>query len=634
MSKKENKKNFKQKLTKMKKITIKKIVLLLVFSGFIFGCADDFLEQANPIELSTDSFWLNIDDLETGLNAVYNAFKDGNILRTADEYNRSDMTFPGWGRPNTSNEYWLQTFNNSSDAPNAKWAALYKGIFRANQVIEATERLYPNFTGETLERADLVLAQARTFRGLFYFYLHSGFNEGSVPIIDFVPKVQDDYYQPISPANQVQDFYRADLEYGVENLPVTYSEGKKGRLTSGAALALLGKSYLYEGDYTMAARYFKTIIDDYPYALTPDIGDNFTSRGEFNQESILEIGYSLNYKEGEPVFSEEQNSSTLNFLFAPANVGGWRSVYPSIWLNAEYRKEKLDMLDPRNTVEAIVYQSNGLPATYEDGELDENGVARQAGEIKTETRPRRFSLRTSASIALADDEDTPYYLTSSALGGQYNNSEHSYYRKFTNWEITDNERTIAATFPRSGINMRVIRLADVYLMYAEAVIAGGTNNGGVDEALIYINRVRRRSGVELLGLDGTGEYPVNQHDNVSYTASTLMDHLMYVERPLELCIEGNAIRTLDLRRWGITKERFTELSTKQYWSEDYPHMDKDGKPATKWASILLTETNGNDPKPQWTEFEQAANNYIEESHGYWPIPNDEETANPNLYGSN
>ncbi|GAB1855495.1 hypothetical protein MHTCC0001_03290 [Flavobacteriaceae bacterium MHTCC 0001] len=619
-----------QNLTNMKKTVQKKIVLLLAFAGIMFGCSEDFLEETNPVELSANSFWLNIDDLETGLTAVYNAFKSGSVLRLTDEYNRSDMTFPGFGRPNTSNVYWLQTFNSSSSGPNAKWAALYKGIFRANQVIEATERLYPDFSGETQERADLVLAQARTFRGLFYFYLHSGFNEGAVPLIDFVPKVQDDYFQPISSANIIQDFFRADLEYGVNNLPISYSEGEKGRLTSGAALALLGKSYLYEGNYTIAAQIFKTIIDEYPYALTPDIGSNFTTRDEFNQESILEIGYSLNYKAGEPVFGESQNSSTISFAFAPANAGGFRSVYPAVWLNAAYRNEKLDMTDPRNTVEGIVFQSNGLPDTYEDGELDENGVPRQEGEIKTETRPRRFSLRTSASIALPDDEDTPYYLGTSAQGGQYNNNEHSYYRKHTNWDITDNERVISQTFPRSGVNMRLIRLADIYLMYAESLIAGGTNNGGVEEALIYINRVRRRSGVELLGMDGTGEYPVNQHDNITYNASSLMDHLMYVERPLELSLEGNAIRTIDMRRWGITKERFTDLASREYWSDNYPYMDKDGDPKTKFGAVVLTESNGNDPKSQWTEFEQAAFNYIDNVHGYWPIPNGETIGNPNI----
>ncbi|WP_299556439.1 RagB/SusD family nutrient uptake outer membrane protein [Seonamhaeicola sp.] len=611
--------NSSNKYTIMEKKTLKKLVFLLVTSLCIFSCDENFLEEANPVELSTSSFWLNINDLETGLISVYNAFKDGNVLNKTNELNRSDMTFPGWGRPNTSNVYWLQTFNNSSGAPNTKWAALYKGIFRANQVLEAAERLYPTFEGETKDRADLVIAQARTFRGLFYFYLYTGFNNGAVPIIDYVPTDISNYYQPISPAETVQAFYLSDLEYGAENLPMTY-DGPKGRLTSGTAIALLGKSYLYDGDYTMAAQYFKTIIDDHPYALTPDIGSNFTTRDEFNEESILEIGYSVNYKEEFSVWGQEQNSSTLNFSFAPAGTpGGWRSVYPACWLNNLYRNEVLDMTDPRNTVSRIQRQANGLPVLDGDG-----------NPVMDVDVPRIFSLRTSASIAFCDDEDTDYYLLTSAQGAPYNNAEHSYWRKFTNWDIAASERDIAATIPRSGINIRVIRLADIYLMYAEALIGGGTNNAGVEEALVYINRVRRRSGVRLLGLTGTGEYPVNDHDEITYDASSLMDHLMYVERPLELSAEGNAIRTIDLRRWGITKQRFEELSQKQYWSTNYPFETEDGTSGTRWAGILSDVGTG-DPNGKWTEFEQAAANYVEELHAYWPVPNSEETSNPVLY---
>ncbi len=602
----------------MKKMTLKKVVFLLVASAFTFACSEDFLEETNPVELSRESFWKTVDDVETGLNSVYNALKDGGVLAKAEELNRSDMTFPGWGRPNTSNPYWLQTFNNASGGPTNKWAALYKGIFRANQVLEGAEGIYGDVDGEELERLDLAIAQARTLRGLFYFYLHSGFNNGSVPLLDFVPKVLDDYYQPVAPASTVQDFFRADLEFGMENLPVVY-DGVKGRITAGAAVALLGKSYLYEGNYTMAAQYFKTVIDEYPYTLTPDIGSNFTTRDEFNEESILEIGYSLNFKEEVSPWGQDQNSSTISFTFAPANRGGWRSVYPAIWLNVEYRKDPVDSVDPRNTVTRPVYQANGLP------QLDDDG------NVVMETTLRNFSMRTSASIAIPDDIDTPYYdnLTS-AQATLYNNSEHSYWRKYTNWDIIDNERKLAPSFPRSGVNIRLIRLADVYLMYAESLIAGGTNEAGVEEALVYINRVRRRSGVALLGLSGTGEFPINDHDNVSYSASSLMDHLMYVERPLELSAEGNAIRTIDLRRWGITKQRFQELATKQYWSDNFPFQNEDGDPATRWGVIVLESGDG-DAKPQWTEFEQAAVNFNEDTHAYWPIPSIEETANPRLY---
>ena len=161
----------------MKKMIFKKSVLVMVLAITCFACSKSFLEETNPNNVSTENFWLTVGDLDNGLTAVYNAFKNGNVLRTLDEYNRSDMTYPGWGRPSTTNEYYLQIFNNSSDGANSKWAALYTGIFRANQVIAATENLMGTFNNvETEQYAVEILAQARALRGLFYFYLHSGFS--------------------------------------------------------------------------------------------------------------------------------------------------------------------------------------------------------------------------------------------------------------------------------------------------------------------------------------------------------------------------------------------------------------------------------------------------------------------------
>ena len=61
-----------------------------------------------------------------------------------------------------------------------------------------------------------------------------------------------------------------------------------------------------------------------------------------------------------------------------------------------------------------------------------------------------------------------------------------------------------------------------------------------------------------------GEFKRYTYDEKEYAASDVMNHLMYVERPLELCMEGHAIRVIDLRRWNITKERFDQLASDEY----------------------------------------------------------------------
>ncbi|GGF36398.1 RagB/SusD family nutrient uptake outer membrane protein [Echinicola rosea] len=583
---------------KLKNNLYKIMLCALPVLGMGTGCSD-FLEEVNPNEMSTESFWKTVDDLDAGLIAVYNAFKNQNLLAIPDEYNRSDMTWPGWGRPNTSNQYYLQEFNESSSTPNNKWDALYKGIFRANQVIVASEELIPTLKDESSqERASTILAQARFFRGLFYFYLTTGFNEGNVPIFDFVPQNEEEFYQPVKPKEEVMAFYLADLEYAHEHLPPSYSRDiDQGRVTAGAAAAVLGKSHLYNENYTQAKVYFEDVMENpaYGYALTENIGDNFTTTNELNSESILEINYSLAYKSEISAWAEEQVSNNLNFTVSP--VGGWRSLYPSCWLIMAYKEDPVDINDPRNYV------------------VDEDGS----------TRLRKYSLRTSYSIALVDDTDLEYYGTSTAEATAFNNKETGYFRKYSNWEIVEDEKDIVPNL-RSGVNVRVIRLADVYLMYAEALLMG---DGNVEEAMTYINRVRHRSALQLLGMDGTGEYPAAAHDNQTYDVQSLMDHLMYVERPLELSLEGNAIRTIDLRRWGITKDRFEELSQRKYYTDNFEFVNSNGQSVTRWASVLTTEEMESDVL---IDYQQAASNYIASEHAYWPIPNSEIVANPQIGG--
>ncbi|MFY0598095.1 MAG: RagB/SusD family nutrient uptake outer membrane protein [Cyclobacteriaceae bacterium] len=605
-----------------------KYISLSLALVFTMSSCEDFLEETNPNNVSTDSFWLTMDDLQTGLIAVYNSWKDGSVLSIPNEYNRTDMTWPGWGRPNTTNVDYLQTFNESSEGPNAKWRALYKGIFRANQVIKATENLMGTFGNEDQEEEALeVLAQARFFRGLFYFYLHNSFNNGSVVIIDFVPEDEPDFYNSVSPAEEVQTFFREDLEFALENLPPSWPSNERGRVTAGAAGAVLGKSYLYSEDYDIAAEYFKDVIEnpDYGYALT-SVWSNFTTFNELNSESILEVVYSLNYKSSEDVFAEEQNSTTLAYQFSP--VGGWRSVLPSLSMVMAYKNDAMDVNNPINWVPVVDANGNQLLKTDGTDSL----------------RMRDYSLRTSFSLALVDDRDVPYYGTTTARATFFNNLETAYFRKNTNWDLVTNETDIQPAV-RSGINVRVIRLADVYLMYAESLIKGGTDESGLEEALMYVNRVRNRSALQLLGMDGTGEFPVADHDDVVYDAQSLMEHLMYVERPLELAVEGNAIRHIDMRRWGITKQRFQELSTKEYSVGHYRFFDDKGEKQTRWASVLfegdggeqyLGELNPGDEgqatviDERLVDYAQAAANYIESAHAYWPLPSGELIANPVL----
>lgn len=582
-------------------------LLVLVMSLAFFGCKEEFLEQSNPNEISTSIFWQSLGDLDKGLIATYKGYASGNNYKLLDEMLRSDLAWGnGYQRPNNVNPFYLQIFTEAENTPNQKWAQIYVTIFRANQVISAAEKLMGTFGNEEdEEEAKVVYAQARFFRGFMYFLLHNSYNGGSVPIFDFVPEAESDFFQSLQPAETVRNFYLEDLDYAAENLPFTWEDPKElGKVTAGAAVALIGQSHLYAGNFSEAAMYLKRVIDDYGYSLAPNIGSNFTTMDEFNQESILEINYTMNFKNelGPWDGRDTANTASLNKLLTGGPGGWWGGVLAN-WLILEYRNEVLDYSDARNKI------------------IDEDG----------NESFRHFSLRTSWSVALVDDDDMPYYSGDiTGQGSNFNVKMTAFWRKHTNWDLGEkDEDAISPGKVRSAINERLIRLAQIYLQYAECMVEAGN----IDEALLYINKVRRRSAVQLLGPNGSGEFPANDHDNVVYDAQSLTQHLRYKEYPLELSCEGyGGMRNIDLRRWGVKKQRFQELAEKRYTALHHPITLQNGNTTTRWGSIVQEVPVGDPAVDEaWNEFQEASQNYNDQSYSYWPLPNAEIIANPQLY---
>lgn len=605
----------------MKKIIYIKLAFFSVLALTFTSCQDDFLIEDNPNQPSTTTFWQTIDDLEFGLTGAYKDFASANNIRMTDDMLRSDLAWgSGFQRPTNSNEYYLQIFNEASTIPNQKWHQNYSTIFSANQVIDAYDRLKGTFNSESdEERAAYIYAEARFLRGYMYFLLYNSFNGGAVPIHDKAYDTPEKMAQPIQPAEKVRAFLEADLEYASKSLPISWNDGHKGRVTAGAAVALLGQTAMYHGEFTTASDYFDKVINDYGYALTEDIGSNFTTRDELNEESILEVVYSMDFKDNLNQWDGRDVANTA-YHKGLTGINGWWNAVAANWLILEYRNDPLDTQDPRNYV--TVENSDG-----------------STSEVK-----RSFSLRTSQSVALVDEMQTPYYANANPLKGDlpgqvtiFNVKMTCFFRKHTNWDLgAVNEDALSPGKVRSAINERLIRLGEIYLQYAECQI----ELGNIDEALKYINKVRRRAGVVLLGPNGSGEYPSNDHDDIVYDAASLMEHLRFKEYPLELACEGDGDRNIDLRRWAeygtyaipnLKKTRFEELAAKRYKANDYEVTMADGAKVTRWGSIV-EELPVGDPEidPNWNEFQEAAINY-NETKAYWPVPNSEIISNGNLY---
>lgn len=635
------------------KTFLKGIIPLLVVALSFQACVDE-LEQVNPNALTLGTFWQNTGDLNSGLNTVYASLRDENILGILWDYTRTDIAVPFSMRSNsTGNPIYEQSFDLTTSEVQNKWDACFKGVFRANQVIDAYNKLEPTFkTDAAKESGVLILAQARALRGYFYYVLHNSFNNGSVPLFETVPVDFSDFQATFSSADAIKEFYRADLKFGMENLPGTYNawqtevgNGNLGRITGGFCEALIAKSYMNENDFVNAEIYLSNVMNNYNYGLVDDLAKCFTGMAEFNKESIFEINYSY---DANPLGLGEQNLSQR--LSHRLNDGNF--VQFTSWLTLKYRSERPDPLDPANRVNRNMYDAQG-----------------NLLDTKQENVLRMYSLRMANSMSSVDDRDSQMYGEESALYGTaltaavHARQFPNFIKKFTGWNNNNGgagEDESPERDDRSDINIPIMRLAEVYLMYAECMI----EKGDLSEALKYINRVRKRSHLILLGksTDVGAEYAnatTSYLDDIDLdlsngvqpvTLENLMDHLRFSEKPLELSLEGD--RTIDLRRWGVWKQQLLNIAQLEYDSYNYKSNSM-GKNPTRWRSFMMpagvipsypdantppypfnnaNPTAGSSRRPLEPHLRDqliGSQNFIESLHSYLPIPQDEINSNLN-----
>lgn len=543
-------------------------ILLISALAIIYSCSDDRLDLENPNNLSADSFWSSESDLQQGLIATYAALQLDGLFGGASATQhpvRSDT-----GRPNNWNANAIGlnklAFNENSDIVKKRWRDCYIGIYRANQVLANINNIeLPSSSRLQIE------AEAKFLRGFYYYSLYRGYNNGSVIIHTTVPESSEDFYKSPSPAEDVYNLILSDLEFAYNNLPEQYENNQDiGRATWGAAAALLGKLFINEHNYTDAKDKFQEIINSNLYSLTANIGDNFDIEHEMNNESIFEIPFSTELKSGTsngaadgPLGSEATSRART---LATTQGGGYRTIMPSYYITMLFKNDVMDINNPIN--------------------------ANRTGNAN-------YSIRASLSIAIADDDNTTLYQRPSNQGGGYNNFEASYLKKFQNWTLfTESDQSI------SGINERAIRLADIKLLYAECLLM---LDESYNEALEQVNAVRQRAGVVLL-------------NSTDYNSESLMEHIMWVERPLELMFEGHDTRWEDLTRWGKVQEQYNLLASKRYVLIQKNLYEFDPNIHTNFTEETALK-----------EFEDAAQAYQPGTHNYFPIPSTEQNSNPNLF---
>jgi hypothetical protein len=422
----------------MKKFIIKTTVIILSLMIF-WACSDDFVDVESP-DPNSEDFFNTEEDYQDALVGAYDLLQSTYINVMLGEI-ASDNTLAGG--ESATDVIGIQEIDDMIHTPVNQqlrdiWGWMYSGVNRANYIMEFQDNI--EFQGK-----NEILAQARFLRAYYYFELVKWF--GDVPFkIDERIQFGDQFDLERTPKSEVYAQIEADLIYAADNLPSTQAEA--GRITNGAAQALLGKAYLYQNKFTEAAQALDAVITSGNYELVEDYESIFEQEGENNLESVFEVQY-----------SDKEGAGFGCLQCSEGNVAvGFNGI------------------------------RNYTGPTFDSG-FSFNVPTQEAYEFFEEGDIRRDVA--VLDIVAWSEQTGATYSTGYEHTGYYN-------RKYIARQGDLNTPDANLTNPN---NYRSIRYADVLLMAAEAYNRGGL---GDDIARGYLNEVRMRAQLAEIEADVSG----------------------------------------------------------------------------------------------------------------------------------
>ena len=212
------------------------------------------------------------------------------------------------------------------------WSLLYEGITRCNIVLK---KVPPIAMDKNLQSR--ILSEAKFLRSWYYFELINIF--GDVPVI--LEPLNSDQLQITQSAIKVifETVIEPDLLDAATLLPDSYSAADVGRVTKGAATALLAKAYLFQQKWDKAVSTAEKIIQGNRYSLMQVYSDNFNAKFKNNKESVFEVQH---------LAGQDPNiGNELNQLFAPHIENGYFFNEPTQNFVNEFEKTNGGVYDPR-----------------------------------------------------------------------------------------------------------------------------------------------------------------------------------------------------------------------------------------------------------------------------------------------
>lgn len=434
----------------------------------------DFLTEINQNEPSELTFWKDEADANRGLAAVYNQIAEKNYgyFSGYEGYThlqmRADDLFPTRGEEPTT--WAVLSFNNTSNGYTV-WNQLYKIIQLSNTFLYNVDRAEMDAS-----KREQMKGEAVFMRGYCYFLLYCNFGRA---IIHTQPTGLEagDAFVPISSGDEVLAQALADFQQAQSVLPDTRPEGEAGRITKGAATAMVGKAYVWQKKFAEAKTQFESILNQYD--LTENYEDNFRDDHEFNKESVWEINYADFGNEGDSwggnVGANQYMGNVLAHYFGPQlpEGGGWYKMQPSPWLVKEFisepRPEGADSRwDKRLYTNCFFKYSD-----YNDAKADETWFKGFA-----------FDDFWQINVDGKMKDGHPNYPQIDGKEGRF------IWKKFSCW-WNEGGCTMYSNPGGRVNNFRIMRFAEVLLLHAEAAL----ETGDITAANADLQRIRNRAGL-------------------------------------------------------------------------------------------------------------------------------------------
>lgn len=500
---------------------------------FVVSCTDNVLNLDDPGSPNSATFFETEAQLEVGLAGVYESliYDIGGAGPTFPQVldHSTDLAFNRGNVAGTA-EATQGGLSSTSGLPNNFWNRFYTGIQRANNLLVNMEKA-KEVTNPA--RYDEIRGEGLFLRALFYSYLTELF--GDIPYRTEAASSLNDLAIARTSKAEIVTAILNDLDEAANLLPPTATV--RGRASVNAANGLAARIALHNGNYALAATKAQAVMDS-GLSLYPDYESLFTQaviQDTNNQENILDIS-----------FTEGTQTHGLS-VRQGSRYGGWCQFVPVQQTLDSYETVNGLPIDEDPSFDAVNPFDNRDPrmkATIAvPGELWTNRIYQQHSDsIATweivngvQTRVMNLNSANPGGLKITDPISGVEYTTGGS--NRFTSFTGYVWKKFSDEPALTGEKGMWAG--NADHPVYIMRLAEMYLTYAEAKIESGSIDTSVLNA---INAIRERA------YNGSG---------IPYPAVTTMDQaelrkIVRRERKVELANEG--LRLFDIRRWGIAEK--------------------------------------------------------------------------------